>query len=756
MQSKSLLNSRRFRRLIPAIVPVLAGSLLVQASFASLAPQRASKKSSSMTGDQRIAHALSRLTFGARPGDFEKVKAMGVEAFIDQQLDPDSIDNTAVIAKLRKLATLNMATPVIIDQYTPPKPVALPSPPPPKPAEISSPEVKTAAYSLNRTPQLSTTPGTAAMQNEMSAKPEDAGKMPAVQTPVPTASPKPTPPPKNPQMVVTDLQRGKLLRAVYSDRQLYELMADFWENHFSIFANKDDDRYLLTSFDRETIRPFAMGRFRDLLGATAHSPAMLFYLDNWRSSVPRPYPAKDGKPAGVDGGLNENYARELMELHTLGVDGGYTQKDVQEVARCFSGWTIEKPNAEGLFLYRPGLHDDGEKLVLGHKILAGGGIADGERVLDILATHPSTARFIATKLARRFISDDPPPAVIDRAAAVFLKTDGSIRETLRAIITSPEFFSTTAYRAKVRSPFEYAAAALRATAAETDGDRPVLDFISRMGQPLFGRITPDGYSDRAEQWLSSGAMVARLNFAAALATNRLKGTRIDPANVLSGVDLTKKDEVASRLMQIMLTGDASAQTHAALEKVWKPEPVAILPATQNQTPTQNQVQTYPFPGYPPEFSPLNTSRPGKPQIPLVPPTKFVKGGPNAIPNSYIVVLNDDVVSNSAPLQLRHDTIEAIANAHAAAHSGKVGYIYATVLKGYSIMLPTEADAIALSNDPQVKWVEANSMGKFDSAGAAVGPVPASYSRDAQSPPPSADYVSSLMALLIGSPEFQRR
>jgi len=524
-----------------------------------------------MTADQRVAHVLSRLTFGARPGDFEKVKAMGVGAFINQQLDPDSIDNTAVIAKLRKLPTLGMATPVIIDQYTPPKPAVSPSPAVAKPEVINAPEVKTAQNSLNQTQQSVTNASMSPMPNGMSSRPEDLSKTPTIQTSAQTPAPKPTPPPKNPQMVVTDLQRAKLLRAVYSDRQLDELMVDFWENHFSIFANKDDDRYLLTGFDRETIRPFAFGRFRDLLGATAHSPAMLFYLDNWRSSVPRPYPARDGKPAGVDGGLNENYARELMELHTLGVDGGYTQKDVQEVARCFSGWTIEKPNAEGLFLYRPGLHDDGEKLVLGHKILAGGGIADGERVLDILATHPSTARFIATKLARRFISDDPPPSVIDRAAAVFLKTDGSIRETLRAIITSPEFFSKAAYRAKVRSPFEYAAAALRATSAETDGDRPVLDVIGRMGQPLFGRITPDGYSDRAEQWLSSGAMVARLNFAAALAGNRLKGTRIDPANVLSGIDLTKKDEVASRLIQIMLTGDASAGTSAALEKVWKAE-----------------------------------------------------------------------------------------------------------------------------------------------------------------------------------------
>jgi uncharacterized protein (DUF1800 family) len=405
---------------------------------------------------------------------------------------------------------------------------------------------------------------------DMMAAPGDLQTIPS--------APKPTPAPKNPQMVVTELQRAKLLRAVYSERQLYEVMVDFWENHFNIFANKDDDRYLLTGYDRETIRPFAVGRFRDLLGATAHSPAMLFYLDNWRSSVPRPYAATKTKPAGIDGGLNENYARELMELHTLGVDGGYTQKDVLEVARCFTGWTIQKPNEQGLFLYRPGLHDDGEKVVLGHRILAGGGIADGERVLDILATHPSTARFIATKLARRFISDDPPQSIIDRAAAVFLKTDGSIRETLRAIVTSPEFFSTTAYRAKMRSPFEYVAASMRALNAETDGDRPVLDAIGRMGQPVFGRITPDGYADRANQWLASGAMIARFNFASALAANRVKGTKIDVGRLLSGVDEAKKDSVAMKLIHLTISGEVSNRTRTVLGKTLRSE-TALNPTT---------------------------------------------------------------------------------------------------------------------------------------------------------------------------------
>jgi uncharacterized protein (DUF1800 family) len=541
-----------------------------------------------MAEARRVAHVLSRLTFGARPGDFERVKAMGVEAFIAQQLDPDSLEAGPVISRLKRLPTLGMATPVIIEQYTPPKPAVVPSPNPANAPDNSTipaqkPVAQNSPNPLAQTPQISanSNPGLMAGEAQMEAKKEDAVRMPSlpdnmkapeamskpseVQQPN-AAAPKPTPPPKNPQMVVTELQRAKLLRAVYSERQLYELMVDFWENHFNIFANKDDDRYLLTSYDRDTIRPFAMGRFRDLLAATAHSPAMLFYLDNWRSSVRRPYPATKDKPAGVDGGLNENYARELMELHTLGVDGGYTQQDVQEVARCFSGWTIQKPNEQGLFLYRPGLHDDGEKVVLGHKILPGGGIADGERVLDILATHPATARFIATKLARRFISDEPPPSVIDRAATVFLKTDGSIRETLHAILTSPEFFSPAAYRAKMRSPFEYVAAAMRALNAETDADRPVLDAIGRMGQPVFGRITPDGYADRADQWLSSGAMVARFNFAGALAANRIRGTKIDLAQLLSGVDEAKKDTVVARFILLTISDDVSVGTRSVLEK----------------------------------------------------------------------------------------------------------------------------------------------------------------------------------------------
>ena len=561
----------------------------------------ARQKKSALDDDKLVAHVLSRLTFGARPGDLERVRAMGVRAFIAQQLDPDSLEDDALQAKLGKLPTLGMATPVLIEQYTPPKPVALPSPTPSQPVEKTSapPQNATAQNSVppglkNSGPaaqldlkteatktdaKMATAPGSESMKApEALSKASDTFQKPDT-SPIPEAKPKPTPTPRNPQVVVTELQRAALLRAVYSERQLFEMMVGFWENHFSIYAFKDEDRYLLTSFDRDTIRPFAMGRFRDLLGATARSPAMLFYLDNWRSSVARPYPATKDKPAGSDGGLNENYARELLELHTMGVDGGYTQKDVQEVARCFTGWTIQKPNEEGLFLYRPGLHDKGEKIVLRHKISAGG-IGDAERVLDILAAHPATAHFVATKLARRFISDDPPKAVVDRAAEIFLKTDGSIRETLRAIITAPEFFSPAAYRAKIRSPFEYAAAALRALNAETDIDPALPDWIKRMGQQVFGRLTPDGYPDRAEQWLAPGTMLERFNFANALAANRIKGTHINPASLYKDADLNSPQTVADRLTSVLFAGNVSKQTRAAIEKIAKEQslkPVAAAP-----------------------------------------------------------------------------------------------------------------------------------------------------------------------------------
>jgi uncharacterized protein (DUF1800 family) len=590
IREENVMNHRKFSGIMRlergcARVLVLSLSLLLfgespSVSLISMAQgrdqrQRASsgKSQQRLTGDQRIAHVLARLSFGARPGDFERVKAMGINAYIEQQLNPETIEDIALDAKLAKLPTLALATPALLEQYNPPKPAPTPAPPssPTPQAKALVPDGAKQNLQLASTANGSTS--TVAAVTAAIIKPESPTSA-AAETMKPAgvkaekpASAKPQPPARSPQMVVTELQRAAVMRAVYSERQLNEMVVEFWENHFSIYAQKDADRFLLTGFDRDAIRPFALGRFRDLLGAVAHSPAMLFYLDNYQSSVQRQYPAANGKPARKSGGINENYARELMELHTMGVDGGYTQKDVQEVARCLTGWTILKPNQEGLFLFNPALHDNGEKVVLGHRIPPGDGITDGERVLDILASHPSTARFISTKLARRFIGDDPPAALINRATQVFLKTDGSIRETLRTIITSPEFFSRAAYRRKVRTPFEYAVAAVRALGAETNGDRPLLDWISRMGQPVFGRITPDGYPDRAEQWLSPGSIINRFNFANALATNRIKGTQLEPSRLLNDVDVNDKQAVAAYLPQLILSGDVTPATKAALNRI---------------------------------------------------------------------------------------------------------------------------------------------------------------------------------------------
>lgn len=507
-----------------------------------------------LSQDQRVQQVLARLTFGARSQDFERVKRTGVKAYIEEQLNPDLIDDSVLEKRLEKLPTLLLSTPTLAEQYNPPKLILTPPP---------TPQPNNATSQMPVASNMEMTANTAMTNADAMRLPANENAQTVVKNPVP----KPTATPKNPQMVVTELQRAKLLRAVYSERQLKEVLVDFWENHFSIYVQKDADRWLMTAFDRDAIRPFAFGRFRDLLGATARSPAMLFYLDNWQSSVVRKYPATKDKPARQSGGINENYARELLELHTLGVNGGYTQKDVQEVARCFTGWTIRKPNEEGIFYFNPQAHDNGEKIVLGQKIAAGGGVGDAEKVLDILATNPSTARFISAKLAQRFLGDNPPKATVEQAAQVFLKTDGSIRETLRSIIASPAFLSPAMYQTKIKSPFEFAAASLRVMNAETDANRPVLDWIAKMGQPLFGRVTPDGYPENSSEWLATGSLLTRFNFATALAQNKIKGTKIDAKSLLKNVDLNNPAKVSASLAQMILRDSVSPNSKSAFDKI---------------------------------------------------------------------------------------------------------------------------------------------------------------------------------------------
>jgi uncharacterized protein (DUF1800 family) len=378
------------------------------------------------------------------------------------------------------------------------------------------------------------------------------------------------------QRTVPELQASLLTRAVASERQLYEVMVNFWHNHFSVFAQKgQQERLFLVEYDRDVIRPRAMGKFRDLLGAVAHSPAMLFYLDNWQSQADSAHPTLAeiqaiGRPrmraaimARPRRGLNENYARELMELHTLGVDGGYTQKDVQEVARALTGWTIAMQQGGG-FLFRPEQHDAGEKVILGKRFPAGRGIEEGEEVLDLVARHPATSRFITTKLARHFISDDPPASVVDRCSAVFTKTDGDIRETLACVVTGPEFFSRAAYRAKVKTPFQVVASAMRALNALPDESPRATGPVTQLGQPIFGRQTPDGWPDRADAWMNTGAILNRINFGLAFASGRMPGVTFGRVAEIDTLRNAPREAQVDGVVKLLFGGQVSTDTREVL------------------------------------------------------------------------------------------------------------------------------------------------------------------------------------------------
>src|SRR5688572_25482210 len=411
-------------------------------------------KAAAVANDRRtILHVLNRLGYGPTAAAIEQVGRGGVQGYIDAQLRPERLPDTAMAARLAGFTTLSKSSRDLAADYFMPAMV----------------ERRNAQRRAAQTGASDSLPAT--------------GQPPA-------RTPDRTEAMRMQRTVIGELSQQRILRAVYSDRQLEEVLVDLWMNHFNVFVGKGQVRNYLTEYERDAIRPRVLGKFRDLLGATAKSPAMLFYLDNWQSADPQaddrreelrrrvaargrargrmPDMQKPNAPQRQKRGLNENYGRELLELHTLGVDGGYTQQDVVNVARAFTGWTIEQPRQGGGFRFEPRLHDESEKIVLGQKIKAGGGQEDGEQVLDILARHPATAKFIATKLARRFVADTPPPALVDRAAARFRETDGNIREVVRTIVTSPEFFAADARRAKVKTPFEFVVSAVRATGTEVN------------------------------------------------------------------------------------------------------------------------------------------------------------------------------------------------------------------------------------------------------------------------------------------------
>lgn len=590
------MKSRPFTRFsIMALVGLLAFSTPLSLAQDTRKKDKAKSSQSAqqtkrLSEEQKAIHLLDRISFGARPGDIEQLLKLGWGKYLDAQLHPERIPDQAVDEKLKNIESIHLSNAELARYYPPPQVIqqAL------KSKGMETPEFANGA---------NTPPGqTAQAQQEQMTRRRQAQKVLKEMGY------------KQPQQVALELQQAKILRAVYSEKQLQEVMTDFWFNHFNVFLQKGADRVLTTSYERDVIRPHVFSKFEELLKATAESPAMLFYLDNWQSAAPNAQVLarrekalqrlemrqrrlggnrgaadeqmqtmlnNQGKIKKAPRGLNENYAREIMELHTLGVDGGYTQKDVQEVARCFTGWTLRNPRAGAEFIFNPNIHDDGEKTVLGKKIPAGGGQKDGYAVIHLLATHPSTAKFISTKLARKFVNDHPPQSLVDRMAQTFQKTDGDIREVLRTMFNSPEFFAAENYRAKIKTPFEMTVSAVRAVGAETNGGPQFHRWIAQMGEALFMAQPPTGYADVAENWVNAGALLQRMNFALALAGNRIPGTRVNLNGLASEANALAAAQLVDRYAKLLLRGELSPQSRATIDKSLSEQTVAMNDKSSN-------------------------------------------------------------------------------------------------------------------------------------------------------------------------------
>ncbi len=679
-------------------------------SLACAVPQLLAKKKDKAadTGaneQKRAVQALNRLTFGPRPGDVQQVMAMGVDRWIDLQLHPEKISDSAVEARLAPFRTLRMSSKEIVEEFPDNQMIKQimdgRKPMPSDPAKRAVVQVQIARLqqkqqsksdrkedarreddrkqqgaATSSAPAAAPANDTAKTAEELaeaaSTTPDAMPNMPADNSKgeaaremamAPSKDSKFTPgddaearrredrlyadleiqklidlPPdqrykkvmamstaeqltfadsmrgghgldfldgmepkqketllamNNPQApVVSELVQAKLLRAIYSDRQLEQVLTDFWFNHFNVFVGKGPERLLVTSYEQNVIRPHALGKFEDLLVATAKSPAMLFYLDNWMSVGPnspqalgaperrpmRPYgrygpygrprrfPQQQNPNAkrNKNNGLNENYGRELLELHTLSVNGGYSQKDVTEVAKVFTGWTVEKPFEGFGFRYESRMHEPGPKVVLGHHIKPKGE-DEGKEVLHILATSPQTAHFISFKLAERFISDDPPPALVENMAKTFEKSKGDIRAVLTTLFHSPEFWADGAYRAKVKTPLEFVASAVRATGAKVEDAFPLTRQIANLGMPLYAAQPPTGYSMKADTWVSSSALLGRMNFALGMTSGKVRGVKVDAVQLAGGPPLSADPNTAlAALEEKLLVGDVSKQTHDSI------------------------------------------------------------------------------------------------------------------------------------------------------------------------------------------------
>ncbi|MBK7933039.1 MAG: DUF1800 domain-containing protein [Acidobacteria bacterium] len=570
-----------------------------------------------LTDEQKIMHVLNRLGFGARSGDVEKVKAVGLRKYIEQQLDPASIPDTVAESKVKGLDVFGMSTAELFAKY-------------PNPGALLR-QIEGANNTQARTNQPNTQAQADPADMTDADRKERRQKIAALYEEYDL---------KPAAQIVPQIAANRVLRAVYSERQLQEAMVDFWQNHFNVFAGKAAVRWYIPSYERDVLRPNALGNFKDLLIGTAQHPAMLFFLDNFESVAPNaqaggnnanaqriqrliqsggqlppqarerlkqqyrvndaqldqrlkemrtaPQPAQQGRKRGI----NENYARELMELHTLGVDNGYTQQDIIEVAKCLTGWTIADPRGyrraaasmiqgtedkrlgrlqrlqgvpedveSGEFYFNSRAHVTGPKTVMGQKIDEGG-IKDGLKVMDILANSPATAKFIARKLAVKFVNDNPNDAYVSRIADAFHRSGGDIKATLKAMFSDKEFFATENYRAKIKTPFELAVSSIRTLGADTNASPALLAMLNKPGEVPYGYQAPTGYPDTAEDWVNTGALLERLNFAVAIASNRIPGTRVD----LNAYASKGKAKILDQAIESILDGDVSAATRANLLK----------------------------------------------------------------------------------------------------------------------------------------------------------------------------------------------
>jgi uncharacterized protein (DUF1800 family) len=616
----------------PPFMTKIAG-LLALSLLCSMAPVEAvarthPAKPVPLTKRERAEHVLDRLTFGPRPGDVEQVEALGVKRWIDQQLRPDTISDAALDARLAALPAMRLSTVALIQQY-PPNPVirqldaghgSMPNDPVERAIYSSAlvdfrqrREMKAAQDPKDQKTASAQTPApiqnvgldptakvATLLQEPVAVRWNDLLTMQpgAVRPLLQKMSPAQrqqlaegmTPKQKEVllalvqtnRVVAGELPEEKLLREIYSSRQLEEVMTDFWFNHFSIYLRKNEEEpWYVAAYERDVIRPHALGKFEDLLNAVAHSPAMLVYLDNQQSigphSVAAMRAAANPNQKNNTPGLNENYARELMELHTLGVNGGYTQNDVVEVAKVLTGWGV-KDNA---FEFNERRHEPGTKIVLGQKINENGE-AEGMQVLHALAESPATAHFLSTKLAMRFVSDDPPKPLIDRMAKTYLKTHGDVREVLRTMLRSPEFWSRDVYRSKLKTPQEFVVSSLRATDADVENATALTASLDRLGMPLYGVQQPNGYSLKADPWLGAEALLARMNFALALTTNRIPGVKVSVAeNAALG-----PEQKEAHLEEALLDGRVTPHTHDAVLGQMESNPaaqVAVAAFTRNQT-----------------------------------------------------------------------------------------------------------------------------------------------------------------------------